>query len=499
MRFVVPSEKRIAEGAVECGYLSGIEGIPWRGRCVWRPDSTDVPGFRGLVIERSVSDSGNFCIPWTVDGYGELALTTASLMERARPYNLPVELARGALNRWRNQAADWTMCGMAVPDELTKTLSSISATFADAVSAEGEARAAELAEIALKAALDASEALADEYTRQTLSALRQRSGPLSTLLGGVLPNQPLIQAETQLLPQAWNSAAVPIAWRAVEETAGRFNWALPDQHIQWCHARGWRVLGGPLLGLEKAVLPDWIYLWEEDFEQLQSYLLNFLRATVQRYQGQVHIWHCAARMNVPGALSLSEEQRLRLVVAAIDEVRRTDPQTPILVSFDQPWAEYLANSPFDLSPLHFADSLIRADLGVAGIGLELNLGYWPGGTLPRDRIEISRQLDRWSLLGLPLVVFLTLPSGNEPIPEAIRPVRVSTDDVESQPTPERQKTEIQKLVPLLLAKPFVQGLFWNQLSDTDPCEFAHGGLFDAERRPKPSLDALISVRQQHLT
>ncbi|MFV1966349.1 MAG: endo-1,4-beta-xylanase [Pirellulaceae bacterium] len=496
MRFVVPCKERIPNGAVECGYLSGIEGIPWRGRCHLRTDASESTE---LVIERSVSESGNFCIPWHVAGHGELALATASLMERAIPYNLPVELARGALNRWRNQAADWKMSGLVVPEALGEAIATASETFGQAVSADSEVQAAELAESVLKAVLDASEALADEYSRQTLATHRQQSGPLSALLGGTLSSQPLTEAETRLLPRAWNSAVVPFSWRDIEHSTGKHRWAQCDRHIQWCHSQSWRIVGGPLLQLDKRHLPDWIYLWEEDFEHLQTYFLQFIRAAVGRYQGKVHIWHCAARMNVEGALSLSEEQRIRLVVAAIDEIRRVDPQTPMLVSFDQPWAEYLASRAFDLSPLHFADSLIRADLGVAGVGLELNMGYWPGGTLMRDRIEISRQLDRWSLLGLPLVVFLSIPSSGEPAPDGQRKTRASATDTTTNLSPEHQQAAIQKLMPLLLAKSCVQGLFWNQLSDADPCEFAHGGLFDAESRPKPLLDTLISLRQQYLT
>ena len=90
-----------------------------------------------------------------------------------------------------------------------------------------------------------------------------------------------------------------------------------------------------------------------------------------------------------------------------------------MISFDQPWAEYLAKEDFDLSPLHFADALVRADLGVAGVAMEMNLGYWPGGTQPRDLLAISRHLDRWSLLGIPLLAYLTLPSQEVTIRMAI--------------------------------------------------------------------------------
>ena len=83
------------------------------------------------------------------------------------------------------------------------------------------------------------------------------------------------------------------------------------------------------------------------------------------------------------ALGLGEEARLQLAAKAIATVRQLDPTTPRVVSFDQPWAEYLASEQLDLGAFHFADALVRANLGLSGVGLEINVGYHPGGSLHR--------------------------------------------------------------------------------------------------------------------
>ena len=49
---------------------------------------------------------------------------------------------------------------------------------------------------------------------------------------------------------------------------------------------------------------------------------------------------------------------------------------------------------------------------------------------------------------------------------------------------------------MLLTKPAVQGIFWNQLADNVPHDFPHGGLIDAEGKPKPALEALRNLRKQ---
>ena len=99
----------------------------------------------------------------------------------------------------------------------------------------------------------------------------------------------------------------------------------------------------------------------------------------------------------------------------------------MVVSFDQPWGEYIARQDQELTPLHFADTLVRGELGLAGVGLEIHYGYWPGGTLPRDPLEVSRQLDRWSQIGVPLMVFLSAPSGSGADPLARHPGRPLPD------------------------------------------------------------------------
>jgi hypothetical protein len=65
-------------------------------------------------------------------------------------------------------------------------------------------------------------------------------------------------------------------------------------------------------------------------------------------------------------------------------------------------------------------------------------------------------------------------------------------------TPESQRDLAEQLLSLLIAKPFVQGVIWNQLTDAEPAQFAHGGLFDDQGLPKPVLATITSLRKQHL-
>jgi hypothetical protein len=65
-------------------------------------------------------------------------------------------------------------------------------------------------------------------------------------------------------------------------------------------------------------------------------------------------------------------------------------------------------------------------------------------------------------------------------------------------SPKTQQIWMARWLPLLLSKPYINGIFWNQLRDSEPHEFPHAGLFDLRRHPKPVLRALGSIRQGFL-
>jgi hypothetical protein len=492
MKFLVPRRDRMAADAVERAYIAGVDEIPWHCRTHW----TD----QGLLVERSENDSGNFHIPCAVAGHGELMLSTASLMERQRPYHLHVELARGTLNRLRNQVATWESAGLALPATVRDRIGQAIGHLSWAATRQQELEpAADRAAQSIGLALDAIDLLSGSYIEQALAARHQQTSKLSTLLGINLGSTRPSEALTRQIVPAFNMAAVPLVWRDIEGHEGRRDWTQSDQQIEWCRAHGLKICSGPLLQIEKWSLPDWMFLWgQDDEESFRSCVAEHLHAVVTRYRGKVQLWQCAARLNVTNEFSQTEEERLRLAVMSIETIRRADPRAPVVITLDQPWGSFMSRLDCELSPLHFADALVRADLGLAGIGLEINLGYAQAGTEPRDVLEFGRQIDRWSGLGLPLLVTLCVPSGNSVDAQArtrVTPVSYSASGELSGAT---QRAWAEKFLPVLLSKQPVQGIIWNQLLETQPHEFPHGGLFDEHDRPKPLLEFLQTLRRQHL-
>jgi hypothetical protein len=492
MRFLAPQRERVTREAVERSYITGLDFVPTRARKSW-------DGEGALRIEREIDESGCFHILWEVDGHGQLLLSTANLMERSRPYHLPVELARGTVNRLRSKASIWQMAGLEITPDLSSEIKRVVKLFAQAATSQDQPLvAARWAEDAIRASLDAMVSLSQQYAAQVLALRLRESHQLTTLLAGSLGDDVIPINLEPMFAATFNAAVVPLNWRDMEPEADRYEWAISDQQLKLCLRHRARVIAGPLMRLDRRCLPAWIADRCRELDWFGDRLCGFIASTVRRYRGQVHLWNCAAGANVPCDL-LSDEQRVRLTVLAIETTRRFDPRTPVIVSFDQPWGEYATEVPVAMPPMYFAEMLVRAELGVAGIGLELNLGYWPDGSLPRDVLEIGQLIDQWSLLGLPLIPIVSIPSACDADPlasqSAARPIASSRGDC---PSMDSQKRLIEQLLPMLVAKQSVQAIVWNQVFDSADHRFAHGGLFDASSRPKPSLSTVIALRRDHL-
>jgi hypothetical protein len=469
MQFIVPHRDRLPDGAIELAYLAGHEEAPYQTRTSWQGD--------WLSVHRDEAESATFTIPWIVGNRPPLALSTGTLVERARPYLLPVELARGTVYRLRTYAFLWQALGLVVPAGLSPLLKEALGALARAATAQDQpVEAAKSAEQALVAGLEGGAVLCAAYADQSRRARRAMSTRTPLVVGVPLDDdRPPDQPFAEFLLQSCNTLSVPFSWRNIEATAGAPSWQLSDVQIAWCQGHEKRICGGPLVRLEPEALPDWIGP-ATDFGTLQASVARHVQAVVERYRGRVHLWNCGAAINTATTLPLTEEQRVRLAVSAIETARAADRQTPVILTLDQPWGEALRDERRQLSPIHFADALVRGDLGLAGLGLRIDMGFAPGATLPRDVLEISRQIDRWSVFNLPLLIEFTLP------PSVL-------------PSDHGEQAWIEQVIPVLLGKPAIQAVFWGRLFDGQGRPFADRGLFDREGVPKPALRAFSAIRR----
>ena len=446
-------------------YMTGLEGIAWER-------DISISGNR-LMIDRRTHESGHFYFPWQAESGLEFMLGTTSLRESSDDYHLEVELARGTLYRLRNYLVE-----RSGKFELSRNLSrQLNAAHEKLMEAALTWRhdsqlASELAAESIELSLRVINQLSVEDAEHLMEA-RHQAGKSNPMLGIKLDKLPELVEHGDVLASTFDAVMLPFNWQELSPDEGKYQFFDIDRLLEWAHQHDKKVVAGPLIELTEAALPQWLYIWQNDFEAVQKSVIQYVQEVVSRYKGRVHIWNASSGLNSAYVLGFSEQQIVRLSVDIVETIRRLDKMTPVIVSYDLPWGDYAANRRSDISPLQFADALVRADIGISGLGIDLSFGPSSSECTPRDFLELSRVLRQWSLLQLPLMVGVSLPTTAEGTLEP-------PDGWDVQTT--------MDLLHVLWSKPAVQALFWNQL--TDGTAQRPGGLLTSDASPKAMLHQL---------
>ncbi|MGC3966648.1 MAG: hypothetical protein QM775_04550 [Pirellulales bacterium] len=107
-------------------------------------------------------------------------------------------------------------------------------------------------------------------------------------------------------------------------------------------------------------------------------------------------------------------------------------------------------------------------------------------------------LDTWALLGVPLYIFLAAPAAEGDDGKVESKTSVVEGAWPGGWSPEAQAEWVKRVVPMLLAKPSVQGIAWQQYRDDELHELPHAGLIDGQGRSRPVATALAALRKDHL-
>jgi hypothetical protein len=472
------------------GMLGGQDAMPYPATIVVDPQQ--------LRLGRSMEESGYVIAPWEVDGAGLLMISTPTVIERPQPYYLQVELARGKVNQVRCQAADWTMGGLDLSPRVEDLIREATRTFARAASYLPDPKAGPHAQQALTLACQASEELVRAYVGQVFQFRHQRQSRLDTALacrlGPELPGDALAAP----LLDAFNTVTVPFSWGEVEPSEADYRWEPYESVLTWAQAQNVDVMGGPLIDFSAARLPDWLWLWEGDISNLAGFMCDYVELAVKRYRGRIRTWQLTAGANASAVLGLGEDELLWLTVRLVEAARQVDPSLELVVGIAQPWGEYMTVYDRPHTPFMFADTLIRAGLNLAALDLELVMGVSPRGSYCRDPLEVSRILDLYALLGVPLHVTLGYPSGEDPDFKADPDLSVSGGHWRDGFSPDRQADWVDTFAALALCKPAVRCVQWCHLLDGDRHQFPNCGLADGDGAVKPALRRLADLRRQHV-
>jgi len=488
MRFLINPESLLNDwDASVAPYISGMDGRVFPTRVVRRGNE--------LECMRQQSDSGRLNLACPIEGFGRPVLCTSSLREREQPYHLALELARGKISQIRDQLGAWEVLGMRIPSRFFAPYKEAHRLFSKAIACQEQSElCADLSISAIIEICQAGEILTQSYAEQQLAARRQRMAHAPVSLGCDLGLSPVGEINSQRFCQAFSAAIVPVEWRVIEPVEGSYHWETNDQQLDWCEENRLLPCGGPLLDLSPGGLPDWLFTWESDLLNLQSFVCDFVETAISRYLGRIRQWEISSCGNTGGVLTLSEENRLALVARSLETAHQVDEEIQLMIRVDQPWGAYQVRGQHRLSPLQFVDALLRSGVGLSRVNLEIAVGFQPQGSAYRDLLEFSRLIDLWSCLGVPLQLTLAFPTAAGGDSFAHPDVEVGTSSWKAGWSEEGQAEWIRAYLPLLMSKPAVIGVFWAQWSDSVPHRFPHSGLMRVDSTEKPSLQEVIDAR-----
>jgi hypothetical protein len=458
------------------------------------PTLAEVEGDR-LYVSRAMSESGYLLVPWPVEPIGTFVTTTATLRERPEPYPLMVELARGKLTQVRVQTADWQSLGLRTPPEFDRELAEVTRLFGQAALTQPSAESDSAGARVLERAYALADRLVRIYTEQMIATRLHEEGLLTTDLTARYTQPPTGDLATDYT-QAFNAARVAFRWRDLEPVESEYAWEVVDEAVAFAANAGLPVTAGPLIDITPGMVPSWAAGWQGDLPTLAAFMCDYLETVISRYKGVVRRWVVCAGFNHTDGLGLSDDDRLRLAARLFESASQLDPDPELVLGISQPWGDYLVHDEQTISPLAFADDLIRSGLRISAVELEIRNATAPRGSMPRDLLDTSRLLDLFAeMLGLPLEVILSYPAGNSPDPRAeAHQEQLWSSGWRANPTLEGQAEWGASFAALALCKPRVRSVTWDHWADTDPHITPHGGLISANGLANPLLSRLRALR-----
>jgi hypothetical protein len=467
---------------------------------------------------------------------GTLSLRTCLLPPRERPYLLSLELARHRIMLFLNKLEDWALFDLGPDEPLMLQFERARQTFTQALVAErsghsdstpgGHTKDADrLAWQALALAIDAGEQLAmrdaardivPRLSGQTyadavdayLHASGEKPPPnvpiiVQNSLGVTLPGRPIVGCEVsparfsealqRYVAASCDFVTLPMRWVDMEPSEGEYSFAGTDRWIEWAVRKArLPVYAGPVIDFRPADVPDWIYIWENDYETLRELVYEHVKAIVTRYRRTVSRWTVASGLHVNSNFRMSYEQIMDLTRLCVLLVKKLQPTAKIQIEIDQPWGEHYAVSRQSIPPTLYADTVAQAGIPADAYAIRLMMGVPERGCSARDLMELSSILDRYAALERPIMVTAcAVPS---------EPAQFPADKADLDPGfwRERWSDRVQaawlsNVAAVALAKPFVHGLCWAELADA-PGAPVSTGLVSATGTAKPALERLAGIR-----
>ena len=298
--------------------------------------------------------------------------------------------------------------------------------------------------------------------------------------------------------ESFNYATLPLSWRALEPKEQEFQWATTDYWVNWLSEKGMSIKGGQVLRFAECCVPDWLAIFESDFDSLRDFAFEHVLRCVKRYGSKIEHWDVATGLHVENCLKFGMDQVLEMTQMSARVIKKNAPRGVTVLDVVMPWGDYAARNARSLWPLRYVEMCLNANIEIDALGLQVFLGAEDYHC--RDMMEVSALLDAFGSYGKPVhVTAAGVPSERTPDPhDASGGSReVASAGMWHEPwSPSGQARWVDWFYHIAVGKPFVSAVSWGELSDRPGHMFPHGGLLTADLRPKESYEMMLRMKKE---
>jgi glycosyl hydrolase family 10 len=495
LKFLVFDNGRPADDwPLRNAYLVGADGSAIRA------DITSEHG--AIVCEKRESGPAALCLLHPLGELGEISIQTCLLPERIEPYILTIELARHRLMTLYSKLEEWTMFDLEPDHPVTKRGNSARTLFIQSLcdQQDDQVKAFNEAQESLTLALDASEELALAHSRLLLDR---------RVLTGALPKAPigcgvcLDHTHENLrtgLATNFDYIQLPMPWRLLSPQEGDQRWEQTDNWVNWIAKARVPVIAGPLISFEPSNLPDWLYIWEHDYDTARDMVYEHVERVVDRYKDRVSVWNVVSGLHVNSHFTFNFEQLMDLTRMTTMLVKKLQPNAKVLIELRQPFGEYYSTNQRSIPPLMYADLVVQSGIQFDAFCMRLLMGQATSGQYTRDLMQVSQLLDQFSVFDKP--VHLTIAAPSDPVTQMMIPASETGEPIDPvsghwrRPWSQQVQSHwLEAVLQVAVSKPFIDAVAWQELVDHVEIELPLSGLLDDEFVPKDSLRRIIGFRR----
>ncbi|MCA9249692.1 MAG: endo-1,4-beta-xylanase, partial [Phycisphaerales bacterium] len=303
----------------------------------------------------------------------------------------------------------------------------------------------------------------------------------------------------ELIPKSCDFISIPFSWRDIEPREKELNWQATDDWIDWASRHHIPVRGSGLVSFTKSNVPDWLYIWEHDFEAIRDLVYEHLTRVIKRYGQYVSVWDVISGIHAANCFQFNFEQLMELTRMAVSVAKQTAPRSLAVIDIVMPWGEYYANNQRTIPPMLYAEMVMQNGLNFDAFGVQCCLGVGAEGRYVRDIFSISSMLDRFANFGKPVhVTGIQVPSAPSVGAGDAWEGKVAASAGGAWHrdwSPEIQRAWMRRVYHIALSKPFIESLTWQDFCEDNAHFLPHAGLVCADGKPKPAYEELVEIKR----